>query len=145
MAARTRRGRSTHSQELWTKGEALERAGRPTEAVALYTKAAIAEEDASRPLRARILWEQLAQKTGASGTVLERLATVCHRAHLADEAFDYWVAAAARYHAETRPSDAERARAHALALKPKVQAHEPVPLAQKALAGPAGQRVADLL
>ena len=109
--------RESSSQDIWTQAEALERAGRGKEAIDLYVQAAIAEEDARRPMRARLLWEQIAQRTGASGTVLERLARVSARAHLDDDAFDYWVAAVASFHAEGRTDEADRARGHALDVK----------------------------
>ena len=145
MARQAHGGRPLHSQQWWTEGEALERAGRLKEAVGLYAKAAMAEEDAGHPLRARILWEQVAEKAGATGTVLERLAMASGRAQLRDEAFDYWAAAAARYHGEGRADDADRAKAHAAALKAKVGAHDRPKLAEAALAGPSGRFVADLL
>lgn len=140
--ARQQRGRS---QEWWTEGEALERAGNLTKAVTLYAKAAVAEEDAGQPLKARILWEQIAGKTGASGIVLERLATSSERAKIADEAFDYWLAAAVRYHGEGRPDDAKRARERAQVLRKRVGAHQRPPLAEAALSMPARHFIEDLL
>jgi hypothetical protein len=109
--------RPTSSQELWTQAEALERAGKKKEAIDLLVKAASMEEDDRRPLRAKILWEQIAQRTGPSGVLLERLARVCARAQLEDDAFAYWVAATAQFRAEGKTEPAEKARAHATSLK----------------------------
>lgn len=120
------------SQELWTRGEALERAGDARGAIDLFARAALVEEEAGKPLRARLLWEQLATRTGATGTLLERLAGACGRAGLREEAFDYWVAATARYELEHRPDDAARARAHAAVLKRRVGPHACTPLAAPA-------------
>ncbi len=122
------------SQALWTEAEALERAGEQGKAMDLYVRAASAEEDAGRPLRARVLWEQIAQRVGASGLVLERLANVCGRSHMREESFDYWVAAAARYHADGKAEDAARARSHAQSLKTRgIPAHEPPAIAAEAI------------
>jgi hypothetical protein len=113
------------SQDLWTEGEALERAGKGREAIDLFVRAALAEEDAKRPLRAKLLWEQIAQRVGPTGTVLERLGSACSRAKLNEDAFDYWVAAAAKYHAEGRAEDASRARLHAAELKKRLPHLDP--------------------
>jgi tetratricopeptide (TPR) repeat protein len=128
------------SQALWTRGEALERAGQVKEALDLYIKAAVAEEDARRPLRARLLWEQIARRTGISGMLLERLASVSGRARLEEDAFDYWVAAAARFDTEGHRADADRAKAHALDLRKRLPgggsaSREKPPLVQEALQG----------
>jgi tetratricopeptide (TPR) repeat protein len=133
------------SQALWTEGEALERAGKPADAMKLFAKAAVEEEDAGQPLRARILWEQIAKKAGTSGIVLERLALTCQKGKLVDEAFDYWLAAAATYHGEGRVDEAVRAKTHASQLRARVTAHDRAPLAAAALAGPAAQYVKELL
>lgn len=125
--------RREKSQELWTEGEALERAGKAAEAVGLFVKAALAEEEGGRALRARFLWEQIAERTGPTGTVLERLAAASAGAKLVDDAFDYWRAAAARYQSEDRPDDAQRATAHARQLEAKVGAHETPALARQVL------------
>ena len=103
------------------RGEAMERAGQAKEAVDLYVRAAVAEEDAHRPVRARLLWEQVGQRTGPSGMLLERLAVVCGRAHHDEDAFHYWVAAAARFHGEGRATDSDRARSHATSLKKRMR------------------------
>ena len=127
------------SQDLWTEGEALERAGKGREAIDLFVRAALAEEDAKRPLRAKLLWEQIAQRVGPTGTVLERLGAACGKAKLNEDAFDFWVAAAARYHAEGRAEDASRAKLHAADLKKRVPyldpARERPELVTRALAG----------
>jgi hypothetical protein len=122
------------SQDLWTRGEALERAGDGRGAIDLFVKAALAEDEAGKPLRARLLWEQIAARTGLTGTVLERLAGACERGRLREEAYDYWVAAAARYAFEGRLQDAARARVHASGWKSKVAPHAPTPLAARAIA-----------
>ena len=113
------------SQELWTEGEALERAGKSREAIDLFVRAALAEEDAKRPLRAKLLWEQIAQRVGPTGTVLERLGSACQRAKLNEDAFDFWVAAAARYHVEGKAQEAARAKLHAGDLKKKLGTLDP--------------------
>jgi hypothetical protein len=136
------------SQDLWTEGEALERAGKGREAIDLFVRAASVEEDAHRPLRAKLLWEQISTRIGASGTVFEKLASACGRGHLNDEAFDYWVAAAARYHVEGRAEDATRARAHAAEFRKQFKRMDPerVPPALVAQAVEAGRAfVSDLL
>lgn len=112
--------RPSSSQDLWTQAEALERAGRNKEAIDLLVKAAISEEDDRRPIRAKILWEQIAQRTGPSGVLLERLARVCSRGQLEDDAFAYWVAATAQFRAEGKNDEAEKTRAHAIATKRKL-------------------------
>ena len=48
------------SQALWTEAEALDRAGDADGAVKLFVQAALSEEQASEPLRARLRWERLA-------------------------------------------------------------------------------------
>lgn len=128
--------RKASSQELWTEAEALERAGKPGEAVALFVKAALAEEDAGELLRARVLWERIAERTGATGTLLERLALCSARAKRREDAFDFWLAAAARFHAEGRVEEAGRARSRASDLKAagRLAPHERTGLAAKALA-----------
>lgn len=125
--------RQAKSQQLWTEGEALERAGKATEAIALFVKAALAEEQGGRALRARLLWEQIAERTGPTGIVLERLASASAGAKLVDDAFDYWRAAAVSYESEGRPDDAARASAHARQAKAKVGTHESPPLARRVL------------
>ena len=110
--------RPTHSsQAAWTEGEALERAGKTREALDLYIRGAQAEEDADQPLRARLLWEKIADRTGVTGTILERLAQCSGRAKLRDDCCTYWQAAAVRYTTEGRTIDALRAREHALRLQ----------------------------
>ena len=138
-------GRTTSSQALWMEGEALERAGKTREAVKLFVQSAVAEEESGQPLRARILWEQVASRAGATGTILERLANASERAKLRDEAFDYWAAAAASYHGAGREDDARKARERAAALAPKVGPHERPALARPALDGPHAAFVADLI
>jgi hypothetical protein len=108
------------SQDLWTQGEALERAGNSKEAIDCFVRAAASEEDSGRPVRAKLLWEQIAVRAGVSGNVLERIAAVCTRGKLFDDAFDYWTAAAARFHLEGRGEEAERSRAHAAELKKRL-------------------------
>ena len=137
--------RQHSSQEIWTEAEALERAGKGGEAIDLYVQAAVAEEDAHRPLRARVLWEQVAQRTGPTGALMERLARVCGRAHLDDEAFAYWVAAAAQFRADGRTDEAESAAAHALDHRRRMPAGAPElpPLALAAIGS--GETVRDLL
>jgi hypothetical protein len=127
------------------EGEALERAGKTREAVKLFVQSAVAEEESGQPLRARILWEQVASRAGATGTILERLANASERAKLRDEAFDYWAAAAASYHGAGREDDARKARERAAALAPKVGPHERPALARPALDGPHAAFVADLI
>jgi hypothetical protein len=138
-------GRYGSSQELWTEGEALERAGKPREAVALFVKAALAEEDQGEPMRARLLWEQVADRTGPTGSLLERLASNCARAKLREDAVAYWLAAAAQYAAEDRPTDAERARGHLADFRkaPPPAADRPL-LAEQVIARHR-DRIADLL
>lgn len=140
-----RPGGRGHSQALWTEGEALERQGRPAEAVKLFVRAALAEEEADQPLRARILWERIAERVGATGTVLERLAAASEKARLRDEAFDYWAAAAARHHADGRLDDARRAKERAAAVAARVGPHERPALAAGVLEGPGRAFVAELL
>jgi hypothetical protein len=126
--------------------EALERAGEPQKAIDLFVRSAVAEEDAQRPLRARLLWEEVAKRTGPTAALLERLARVCGRAHLNDEAFGYWVAATALFRSESRTEDAEKAAAHAMDLKRRLSAaaRRNLPaLAQSAIGS--GESVQDLL
>lgn len=125
--------RRAKSQQLWTEGEALERAGKATEAVGFFVQAALAEEQDGRALRARLLWEQIAERTGPTGTVLERLASASAGAKLVDDAFDYWQAAAALYESEGRPDDAARVSAHAQQIEAKVGPHERPALARQVL------------
>lgn len=140
MARRDQRS----SQQLWTEGEAQERGGDTRKALDLFVQAALVEEEGRRPLRALLLWEQIAQRTGATGTVLERLARASEGGRLLDEAFDYWAAACAMYDAEGKTDDAARARDHALRLKAKVGPHDRPALAAGVLEREAA-RVADLL
>lgn len=133
------------SQELWTEGEALERAGRMREALDRFVGAASAEDEAGRPVRARLLWEQIAQKAGATPSLLERLARSCARAGFREEAFAYWTAAGAAHHDAGRAEDASRARHHALELCSRpLELSSPPPLARAALATPS-PFVAELL
>jgi len=126
----------TSSQQLWTEAEALERAGRLQEALDLYVRSAGAEEDAGRHLRARLLWERIAERFGATASLLERLATASARARLREDAFDFWLAAAAAHGADGRDEDARRAREHAVRLKAKgVGEHTTQALAARALQG----------
>lgn len=125
--------RRAKSQQLWTEGEALERAGKGTEAIGLFVKAALAEEQDGKALRARLLWEQIAERTGPTGTVLERLASASAGAKLVDDAYDYWKAAAALYTSEGRADDAARVNAHAEQVEAKVVPHERPALARKVL------------
>lgn len=101
------------SQAYWTEAEALERAGKKREAVDLYVRAA-SLEDKSRPMHARHLWEQIADKFGTTPTLLERLASSSERAELVDDAFHYWLAAALSYRQQQKERDsaftADRAR-----------------------------------
>lgn len=127
--------RQAKSQQLWTEGEALERAGQAAEAMGLFVKAALAEERAGQGLRARLLWERIAERTGPTGTVLERLALTSIQARLADDAFDYFRAAARRYEAEGRSEDAERVHARAQGLAEGVTPHEMPALAREVLDG----------
>lgn len=133
------------SQELWTKGEALERSGDATGAIGLFVQAALLEQESGRPLRARLLWEQLGQRTGPTASLLEQLATCAERARLTDEAFHYWVAATARHRAEGRPDDAARTAVHATRLRARIPPDTlPPPLAAQALEG-LRDTIADLL
>lgn len=135
--------RRKSSQALWTEGEALDRAGRPREALDLYVRAAGTEEDAGQPLRARLLWERIAERYGASGLVLERLASTSGRAKLQADAFHYWMAAAAKHRADGRAAEAERALLHGKGLREQAGGAEAPPLAAKVLAE-FGTRVEDL-
>lgn len=123
----SRRGSS--SQQLWTEAEALERAGKAQEAIGLFVKGAVSEEEAGEPLRARFLWEEIGKRTGATGTLLERLAICSEQARLVDDAYNYWIAAANTYARDNRLPDAHRARLHAEALAPKFTGSEAPPLA----------------
>lgn len=125
--------RKEKSQELWTRGEALERAGQGAEAMGLFVKSALAEEQDGKALRARFLWEEIARRTGPTGTVLERLAKTSQGAKLLDDAFDYWRAAKVRYESEGRAEDAARAAAHAEQLESKAGPHEIPELARQVL------------
>ena len=136
--------RRPSSQDLWTQAEALERAGRNKEAIDLLVKAAISEEDDRRPLRAKILWEQIAQRTGPTGSLLERLAGVCGRAQLEDDALAYWVAATAQFRAEGKADDAEKAKAHATSKKHRFDPAAEMPELAKKVIG-TGETVKDLI
>lgn len=125
--------RREKSQELWTRGEALERAGQGAEAMEQFVRSALAEEQDGKALRARFLWEEIARRTGPTGTVLERLAVTSAGAKLLDDAFDYWRAAQRRYESEGRPEDAARAGAHARQLESKAGPHEVPVLARQVL------------
>jgi hypothetical protein len=127
------------------QAEALERAGDSRKAIDLYVKAAVSEEDAHRPLRARVLWEEVAQRTGPTSALLERLARVCGRARLDEDAFAYWVAAAALFRAEGKTEEADRAGAHALDLRRHLgdSARNIPALAQQVIGS--GEAVRDLL
>ncbi len=129
------------------EAEALERAGDPQKAIDLFVRSAVAEEDAHRPLRARLLWEEVAKRTGPTATLLERLARVCARGHLDEDAFGYWVAATALFRLEGRTEDAEKAGAHAIDLRRRLStgsgARNLPALAQSVIG--AGDAVRDLL
>jgi len=139
--ARTSHLRST---ELWMQGEAAEREGLPKKAVQLFVQAAIAEEDADQPLRARVLWERIADKVGLTASLLERLAAVNERARFFGDAYDLWRAAAVRLHAEGREPHAIQARDRARAIKQKAVLPKSSPLALKALEGFSQAFVAEL-
>jgi hypothetical protein len=138
---RAAHGRST---ELWMEGEAAEKAGQPAKAIQLFAQAAIAEEDGGHPLRARLLWEQIASRVGLTSTVLERLAAVNERARLFEDAYDLWRAAAVRLAAEGKDVQAARAKERAKELKARAAPHAMTELARKALEGADLAYVADL-
>ncbi len=142
MARHSGHGRS---QQLWTEGEALERAGKPRDAVKLFVQAALAEEEAGQPMRARILWEQVAAKAGPTPLVLERLATVSERAKLLDDALDFWVGAFLKHTADGRQDAAKLARERALVLKPRVQPHAPNALVAPTIEGASPELLAGLV
>ena len=132
------------SQALWTEAEALERAGDVEGAVRLYVQAALAEEHAGEPVRARLLWERLATRGPVEGPLLERIATCCESSRSWDESFDFWRAAAARYQRAGRSADAQRARDRAVALRPRVAPHDLAVLALPAFVGEGADFIADL-
>jgi hypothetical protein len=132
------------SQALWTEGEALERAGKPRDAVKLFVQAALAEEEAGQPLRARILWEQVAGKAGLSGLVLERLADSSEKARLFDDAFDFWVGAVVRHAVDGKADASKLARERALGVRRKTQPHGRHPLVAALIAGASADLLADL-
>ena len=100
------------SQAAWTEGEALERRGNRVAALKLFVKAALAEEDDLSPMRARVLWERIAERTGPTAMLLERLASTSEKAGLAEEALAYWLATAAAARHANDTETAGRADSH---------------------------------
>lgn len=132
------------SQAYWTEAEALERAGRTREALDLFVRAASVEES-NRPLHARHLWEQIAEKFGTSPSLFERLASSSEKGELIDDAFFYWLAAAVEHHKADRAQDSEYARERASVLKPRRSPDAKAPeLAAKSL-DPSNPVVASVL
>jgi hypothetical protein len=146
MTGRHQQQRAAHgrSTELWMEGEAAEKAGEAKKAIQLFAQAAIAEEDGGNPLRARLLWEQIAARVGLTSTVLERLAAANERARLLEDAYDLWRAAAVRLSAEGKQDQAARAKERARELKGRAAPHATTELALKALEGADLAYVADL-
>ena len=131
MARRPGKGRS---QALWTEAEALERAGDTAGAIRLFVQAALSEEQAGEPMRARLLWERLAVREPVGGPLLERLAVCSDQAKVWDDALDFARAAAVRYTQAGRSADAARMNELITEVEPKAAPHEPVELARPFLA-----------
>ncbi len=146
MSGRQQQQRAAHGRStgLWMEGEAAEKAGQSAKAIQLFAQAAIAEEDGGQPLRARLLWEQIASRVGLTTTVLERLAAVNERARLWEDAYDLWRAAAVRLAAEGKEAQAARAKERAKELKGRAATHALTEPARQALEGADLAYVADL-
>src|SRR5687768_14667508 len=105
------------SRHLWLQGEALARRGERGAAMGAFVDAAVAEEQAGRPLRALAAWEAIARRFGASGHVFERCARICQHVELHPSTYIYWAAAAATYRREHLEKEAYVATTHALILR----------------------------